>query len=48
MVMGKINPTFNPIISVMANVAQMERETFNGASEEGIAIAKAKGSTMVE
>jgi DNA invertase Pin-like site-specific DNA recombinase len=43
MVMGKINPTFNLIISVMANVAQMERETLLERQKEGIAIAKAKG-----
>ena len=40
---GKINPTFNLIISVMANVAQMERETLLERQREGIAIAKAKG-----
>jgi DNA invertase Pin-like site-specific DNA recombinase len=43
MVMGKVNPTFNLIISVMANVAQMERETLLERQREGIAIAKAKG-----
>lgn len=43
MVLGKINPTFNLIISVMANVAQMERETLLERQKEGIAIAKAKG-----
>ena len=43
MVLGKINPTFNLIISVMANVAQMERETLLERQREGIAIAKAKG-----
>ncbi|QKJ61610.1 recombinase family protein [Flavobacterium sp. M31R6] len=43
MVMGKVNPTFNLIISVMANVAQMERETLLERQKEGIAIAKAKG-----
>lgn len=42
-VLGKINPTFNLIISVMANVAQMERETLLERQREGIAIAKAKG-----
>lgn len=40
---GKVNPTFNLIISVMANVAQMERETLLERQKEGIAIAKAKG-----
>lgn len=43
MVLGKPNPTFNLIISVMANVAQMERETLLERQKEGIAIAKAKG-----
>lgn len=43
MVLGKINPTFNLVISVMANVAQMERETLLERQKEGIAIAKAKG-----
>jgi DNA invertase Pin-like site-specific DNA recombinase len=43
MLMGKINPTFNLIISVMANVAQMERESLLERQKEGIAVAKAKG-----
>jgi len=43
LILGKINPTFNLIISVMANVAQMERETLLERQREGIAIAKAKG-----
>jgi len=43
MVLGKVNPTFNLIISVMANVAQMERETLLERQREGIAVAKAKG-----
>lgn len=43
MVLGKVNPTFNLIISVMANVAQMERDTLLERQKEGIAIAKAKG-----
>ncbi|MFY8180154.1 MAG: recombinase family protein, partial [Flavobacterium sp.] len=34
---------FNLIISVMANVAQMERETLLERQREGIAVAKAKG-----
>jgi DNA invertase Pin-like site-specific DNA recombinase len=42
-VLGKINPTFNLIISVMANVAEMERQTLLERQQEGIAIAKAKG-----
>jgi DNA invertase Pin-like site-specific DNA recombinase len=43
MTLGKVNPTFNLIISVMANVAQMERETILERQREGIAVAKAKG-----
>lgn len=43
MVLGKTNPTFNLIVGVMANVAQMERETLLERQKEGIAIAKAKG-----
>jgi DNA invertase Pin-like site-specific DNA recombinase len=42
--LGKINPTFNLIISVMANVAQMERETLLERQREGIAIAKLNGT----
>jgi DNA invertase Pin-like site-specific DNA recombinase len=42
-VLGKVNPTFNLIISVMANVAEMERQTLLERQQEGIAIAKAKG-----
>ena len=42
-VLEKVNPTFNLIISVMANVAQMERETLLERQREGIAIAKANG-----
>lgn len=42
-VSGKINPTFNLIISVMANIAEMERQTLLERQQEGIAIAKAKG-----
>ena len=44
MVNGKKNPTFDLIISVMANVAVMERETLLERQQEGIAIAKAKGT----
>ena len=43
MVNGKKNPTFDLIVSVMANVAVMERETLLERQAEGIAIAKAKG-----
>ena len=43
MVDGKKNPTFDLIISVMANVAVMERESLLERQREGIAIAKANG-----
>lgn len=41
---GEKNQTFDLIISVMANVAVMERETLLERQREGIAIAKAKGT----
>jgi len=44
MVDGKVNPTFNLICSVMANVAQMERETLLERQREGVFLAKAKGT----
>lgn len=44
MIEGKKNPTFDLIVSVMANVAVMERETLLERQREGIAIAKAKGT----
>ncbi len=40
---GKPNSAFKLIISVMANIAEMERETLLERQREGIAIAKAKG-----
>jgi len=43
MINGKKNPTFDLIVSVMANVAVMERDTLLERQREGIAIAKAKG-----
>ena len=43
MVLGRQNPTFNLIVSVMANVAVMEREALLERQREGIAIAKLKG-----
>jgi DNA invertase Pin-like site-specific DNA recombinase len=43
MVDGKPNPAFKLIISVLANIAEMERETLLERQREGIAIAKAKG-----
>ncbi len=41
---GKPNPTFKLIVSVMANVAEMERNTLLERQREGIAIAKANGT----
>ena len=43
MVNGRENPAFNLIVSVMASIAEMERETMLERQREGIAIAKAKG-----
>lgn len=40
---GKESPTFKLIVSVLANVSEMERETMLERQKEGIAIAKAKG-----
>ncbi|APU09834.1 transposase [Cellulophaga lytica] len=40
---GKPNQAFKLIISVLANIAEMERETMLERQREGIAIAKAKG-----
>lgn len=41
---GKPNATFKLIVSVMANVAEMERNTLLERQREGIAIAKANGT----
>lgn len=43
MVNGKPNQVFKLIISVLGNVAEMERENLRERQREGIAIAKAKG-----
>tara|TARA_R110000868_G_scaffold93190_1_gene258034 strand:- start:554 stop:1153 length:600 start_codon:yes stop_codon:yes gene_type:complete len=43
-VKGKPNPAFKLIISVMANIAEMERETMLERQREGIERAKAKGN----
>jgi len=43
LVNGKPNSAFKLIISVMANIAEMERETMLERQQAGIAIAKAKG-----
>jgi DNA invertase Pin-like site-specific DNA recombinase len=40
----KANTSFNMIVSVMSNVAEMERETMLERQREGIAIAKANGT----
>lgn len=40
---NKPNQAFKLIISVMGNIAEMERETMLERQKEGIAIAKAKG-----
>ncbi|MCH4822994.1 recombinase family protein [Gramella lutea] len=41
---NKSNPAFKLIISVLANISEMERETMLERQREGIAIAKAKGT----
>jgi len=41
---GKPNASFKMIVSVLANVAEMERDTLLERQREGIAIAKAKGA----
>lgn len=43
MVNGKANQVFKLIVSVLGNVAEMERENLRERQLEGIAIAKAKG-----
>jgi DNA invertase Pin-like site-specific DNA recombinase len=40
---GKENSTFKLIVSVLANISEMERETMLERQKEGIAIAKAQG-----
>lgn len=44
LVNGKPNSAFKLIISVMANIAEMERENLRERQEQGIAIAKANGT----
>jgi len=41
---GKENPTFKLIISVLANISEMERNSLLERQREGIQIAKAKGT----
>lgn len=43
LIKGRENQAFKLIISVMANIAEMERETILERQREGIALAKAKG-----
>lgn len=43
LIKGKENQAFKLIISVMANIAEMERETILERQRQGIALAKAKG-----
>ena len=43
-VKGKPNPAFNLLVTVMGQVAEMERDTMLERQREGIAIAKAKGT----
>ena len=43
LVNGKENSAFKLIISVMANIAEMERESILERQREGIALAKLKG-----
>lgn len=43
LVNGKPNQAFKLIVSVLANISEMERETMLERQKEGIAIAKAKG-----
>jgi DNA invertase Pin-like site-specific DNA recombinase len=43
LVAGKENPTFKLIVSVLANIAEMERTTLRERQLEGIAEAKKKG-----
>jgi DNA invertase Pin-like site-specific DNA recombinase len=44
LVAGKENPTFKLIVSVLANISEMERSTLRERQLEGIQIAKLKGT----
>ena len=44
LVSGKENPTFKLIVSVLANIGEMERQTLRERQLEGIQIAKLKGT----
>lgn len=43
LVNGKINPTAQMIIAILGTIAQQERELLTERTNEGVAIAKAKG-----
>jgi DNA invertase Pin-like site-specific DNA recombinase len=44
LVAGKVNPTFKLIVSVLANIGEMERQALRERQLEGIQIAKLKGT----
>lgn len=44
LVSGKENPTFKLIVSVLANIGEMERQTLRERQLEGIQLAKLKGT----
>ena len=44
LVAGKENPTFKLIVSVLANIGEMERQTLRERQLEGIQLAKLKGT----
>lgn len=44
LVSGKENPTFKLIVSVLANISEMERSTLRERQLEGIQLAKLKGT----
>lgn len=44
MLQDKVNPTFKMIVSILGNVAEMERNSIRERQKEGIALAKAKGA----
>jgi DNA invertase Pin-like site-specific DNA recombinase len=44
LVAGKENPTFKLIVSVLANIGEMERQTLRERQLEGIQIAKLRGT----
>jgi DNA invertase Pin-like site-specific DNA recombinase len=44
MINGNVNPTFKLILSVLGNVAEMERNSMLERQRQGIEVAKAKGT----